>query len=49
MKKNYIIPAIETLDVRSTFAICEGSPGNGNVTGGPSGDPDAAPKRRVLY
>jgi len=26
MKKNYIIPAIETLEVRSTYAICGGSP-----------------------
>jgi hypothetical protein len=25
MKKTYLIPTIETLEVRSTFAICDGT------------------------
>lgn len=34
MKKIYLSPAIETLEVRATFAICGGSPQDPDLNGG---------------
>jgi len=45
MKKIYNSPAIETLEVRATFAICEGSPGGDNMTGGNNMFPTPLPPR----
>ncbi len=48
MKKIYLTPAIETLEVRATFAICNGSlPGEGVYTDPGSLDPfNPAPGRK---
>jgi hypothetical protein len=47
MKKIYLTPAIETLEVRATFAICENSPGGGGVVPDPGFDPfKPAPGRK---
>jgi len=42
MKKNYIIPAIETLEIRSAFVICSDSVGGDERLDGIN----PAPKKR---
>ena len=50
MKKKYLNPSVETMELHTVFAICEGSdPAGGNVQGGGGGDSGReAPHRRVF-